>query len=291
MYIFRADGNATIGIGHLMRRFTIADALKEQLESKDEILFVCADEPSAKLVKELGFHAEVLATVYSEMQTELPIWAKLLCKNSEPNTTILVDSYYVTENYLEELKQYGRVVLLDDLQEKTYPADVVINYNLYAEESVYKKLYHAKQPEFLIGSKYVPVRRQFLNMNFHVAPTVKHVLITTGGGDRDNIAGAILQQIYCENIEFHVVTGRFNPHLQELREWEKKSGVHVYYDVKDMAVLMAKCDVAVTAGGTTVYELAAMGVPFICFSYAENRGEIDRVYRYKAGCRICWRFS
>ncbi|GFI65385.1 hypothetical protein IMSAG185_00984 [Lachnospiraceae bacterium] len=34
---------------------------------------------------------------------------------------------------------------------------------------------------------------------------------------------------------------------------------------------MAECDIAVTAGGTTVYELAAVGVPFICFSCAENQ--------------------
>ena len=38
-----------------------------------------------------------------------------------------------------------------------------------------------------------------------------------------------------------------------------------------MAKLMLQCDLAVTAGGTTVYELCALGVPFVCFSYAENQ--------------------
>ena len=38
-----------------------------------------------------------------------------------------------------------------------------------------------------------------------------------------------------------------------------------------MAGLMEMCDLAITAGGTTIYELAAVGVPFICFSYAENQ--------------------
>ena len=34
---------------------------------------------------------------------------------------------------------------------------------------------------------------------------------------------------------------------------------------------MKQCDVAVTAGGSTIYELSALGVPFICFSCAENQ--------------------
>ena len=39
----------------------------------------------------------------------------------------------------------------------------------------------------------------------------------------------------------------------------------------EMAELMLQCDLAVTAGGTTIYELCALGVPFVCFSYAENQ--------------------
>ena len=38
-----------------------------------------------------------------------------------------------------------------------------------------------------------------------------------------------------------------------------------------MAALMAQCQLAVTAGGTTIYELTVLGVPFVCFSYAENQ--------------------
>ena len=34
---------------------------------------------------------------------------------------------------------------------------------------------------------------------------------------------------------------------------------------------MLKCDIAVTAGGSTLYELASCGIPMIVFSYAENQ--------------------
>ena len=39
---------------------------------------------------------------------------------------------------------------------------------------------------------------------------------------------------------------------------------------------MEKCDLAVTAGGSTIYELAAVGVPFICFSYAKNQEALTK---------------
>ncbi len=54
------------------------------------------------------------------------------------------------------------------------------------------------------------------------------------------------------------------------------SNLTVYHDVSDMASLMKKCDIAITAGGSTIYELAAIGVPMICFSYALNQEQLVR---------------
>lgn len=285
MYIIRADGNAKIGAGHLMRCLTVAEALAEKLGGKPDVCFVCADEQSADLAKTAGFQAKVLDTDYQDMESELPLWEQWLtcdmCQSDsmlgvEPEHIILVDSYYVTDDYLRKLRRYGKVYLMDDMQEHTYPVDAVINYNAFADEGAYRQLYaeslDGAKTECFIGSEYVPVRRQFLDRGYRVRDFVTNVLITTGGGDQDNIAGKLLQIIYRNDMDFHVVTGRYNPHLEELREMEKTcEGVHIYHDVSDMASLMQKCDMAVTAGGTTIYELAAIGIPFLCFSYARNQ--------------------
>ena len=47
MILVRADGNAKIGVGHLMRCLTIIGAYAEMSGSRDDVLFVCADEMSA----------------------------------------------------------------------------------------------------------------------------------------------------------------------------------------------------------------------------------------------------
>lgn len=279
MVMIRADGNAGIGAGHLMRCLTIAQALADKLKGREEICFLCADEQSADMVRAAGFAVRVLHTDYQDMESELPRWETALMERKAgrgssvlPAAVILVDSYYVTDAYLEGLRSYGKVYLMDDMQERVYPVDVVINYNAFAKEELYCRLYGRQDTECLVGSSYVPIRQQFLHRHYQVACKVKNVLITTGGGDVDNIAGKILQAVYEEDLEFHIVTGRFNPHLETLqRVASRLRGIHIYHDVSDMAGLMEQCDIAVTAGGTTVYELAAIGVPFLCFSYAANQ--------------------
>ncbi len=271
MYIIRADGNAKIGVGHLMRCLTIADAMLSYID-KSDICFFCSDELSANTVKNRGYEAYVLNTDYREMEQELPAWERLKITGA----TILVDSYFVTDRYLEGLRVYGKVILMDDMQERAYPVDAVINYNIFAEPEQYNLLYGNEAGRF-IGSAYIPVREQFLTKKCVIRDNVSNVLITTGGGDIENIAGQIFAHLASDNheIHFHVISGVFNPYYEALKRLEaQKNNFHVYHDVKNMAELMLKCDTAITAGGSTIYELAALGLPFICFSYAENQEQL-----------------
>lgn len=280
MYIIRADGNAKIGAGHLMRCITIAEAISE----KEQVIFLCADSESAALAKQKGFYALVLETDYHNMETELPFLRKtfeyLLENNGQWMETpvILVDSYFVTDYYLQALSQYGTVVLLDDMAKHAFPVNTVINYNAFATKVQYAKLYKGTNTEYHIGCDYVPLRSQFLRRDYTPGNKVSDVLITTGGGDKDNIASRILQQIYDEQIRFHIISGKFNPNNKVLEQLKNnKKNIFIHYDITDMASTMESCDLAITAGGTTIYELAVVGVPFICFSYAENQEKLTEL--------------
>ncbi len=271
MFIIRADGNAKIGAGHLMRCLTIADAIR-RLPDAPKILVLCADAESAKLASDRGFATGVLHTDYQRMEEELPLWKQWI---KDEKNTILVDSYYVTDAYLKALGCLGRVCLMDDLQEHAYPVNVVINYNVFADKDTYLQMYQCECEEsvkFYLGGSYAPLRDQFQRVDYQVKDCVKQVLLTTGAGDADNIAGDIINRIYRENLTYHVLVGRFSPHLSG---WQKRaescSNIQIHFDVQDMASLMKQCDLAITAGGSTVYELAAVGVPFIAFAYARNQ--------------------
>lgn len=291
--VIRADGNADIGVGHLMRCLTIA----EQVGERGYVVFWCADEASAALARVRGFTALALGTDYRDMMSELPRLEQLAHdgergaeRNAECSAkhmctpqVILVDSYFVTAEYLQALRAYGRVYLLEDMPGKTWPVDGVINYNAFDDRYFYEEAYgQGEEPvpisemrrsiRLYIGAPYVPIRPQFVGQDYEVREQVKELLVTTGGGDRENIAGKILERLEDMACHIHVVSGPYNPHGAWLAGYaQTHPGVVVHQRVEEMAKLMLQCDLAVTAGGTTVYELCALGVPFVCFSYAENQ--------------------
>lgn len=276
MYIFRADGNSIIGIGHIMRCITIAEALSEKIKNKEAILFLCADCASKQFVTEKGFLAKSIGTMPENMNSEISLLDKFI--DAQIENTIIVDSYFVTKSYLTNLKKYGKVIILDDLEEEVFDVDCVINYNAFSDKAFYEKNYGGRA-DMLIGTKYIPIRKQFLEKDESNSKdktnVVKKILITTGGGDIENIAGLILDTIFSKDYEYEIVMGRFNPNYDVLKAVESKNkNIHINCDVKDMAALMRNCQLAITAGGSTIYELAAMGIPFVAFSYATNQEKL-----------------
>ena len=265
-FIFRADGNAKIGVGHIMRCITIAEALRIDAEN---ICFVCSDEESAHVAEGYGYETDITKIEYTNMESELPKWYE----SKTENAVILVDSYYVTKKYLEFLEKFGSVVLLDDMHNVECNVSAVINYNVLATKDDYVGLC-SEHTKLYIGAAYIPVRDQFRNVEYNIKDEISDILITTGGGDIQNIAGLLFSELseITDGVTYHLVSGVFNPYYDELKEVEqKRKDLIVYHDVKEMAFIMKKCDLAITAGGSTIYEISSIGVPLICFSYSKNQ--------------------
>ncbi len=263
----------------MMRCMAIAGELARLQGGTEEIRFVCADEESGALAADNGFRSHVLGTDYRDMESELPWWEQQLGKFSTARTTgpketlsvgaagrgsggagrpaVLVDSYHVTDSYLQALGRRAYVIVMDDMGTHRYPGDCVVNYNAPAQETAYEELYRGTGAKLLIGSRYVPLRRQFWDKGEkgqdHIRNAaeepVRDVLITAGGGDSENIAGRILERIYSREYFFHVVSGRFHPCFRELEALGRAhDNIRVHHDVKDMAALMGRGQAGVTAG-------------------------------------------
>lgn len=278
MIFVRADGNSRVGLGHLMRCLTIADALREQGE---ETHFILADSRAQELVICRGYPCTVLETDYSHMEEELPKLEELLSRY-QPRF-LLLDSYFVTERYLRTLRGKVKRACMDDLFCLREPVELLINYNLYGEELGYRKAFGA-DTKLLLGSAYVPLRKEFCACSYEVRQQAEQILITTGGGDSYNLAGQILTELLKreEQLSFHVVSGSMNPHLPALQRMAEQYGkIHIHSNVQHMAELMKQCDAAVSAGGSTLYELGAVGVPTVCFSFAENQERLAESFGEK----------
>ena len=254
-----------------MRCLALANGLKKAGQTP---LFIVADENSEQLLQSSGYRIINLHTQWNNLDSEITQITAVL--QQQKITKLIVDTYFVTEKYLSSLEKVCPVIYIDDLNLFQYPVSVVVNYNIYASDIPYQEIYRGIKTKLLLGPQYAPLREEFQNIEPCIRDSVQRILITVGGSDRYNIAGKILQEICVDNrfsgIEFHVVVGKLNPHITELQELaEVNPLIKIHQNVTEMAKLMQSCDLAVTAGGSTMYELCACGIPSVCFSWADNQ--------------------
>lgn len=272
----RADGNPAIGMGHLMRCMSIAKALQKQ---GAESIFVTACREAAAFLEDRGFANKLLDADYRDMEAELPLLKPLLEK--EKFSLFLADSYQITQGYLDAVRAYCPVVYLDDMGTNHLTADGLINYNITGKNMGYSE-WCPKDMKLILGAEFAPVKEQFVQTPYEVREKVCGILITMGGSDTLNIAGRLGEQllkILPPDIELDIICGRFNPHLETLQEMQAKdSRIHILVDVQDMWNKMAAADIAVSAAGSTMYELSTMGVPTVCCYYVENQRRIAECF-------------
>ncbi|MDR0220330.1 MAG: hypothetical protein LBI54_02870 [Lachnospiraceae bacterium] len=254
MIIVRTDANEKIATGHLMRCLAIAAECRRHTA----VTFVLADQRSADLLKKLcpiwqEYKTMILGTPYGDLVAELPAFTQILAE--EKPSAVLLDSYAVTPNYLAAVNEKAPTYYLDDLKAFAYPVHRVVNYN--------------------DDPAYAPLREQFRDVPYNVRKNIIDVLITTGGCDDGGMTETILKETMnalTEPVNAHVALGVMNRHRDRLHELAATDArLTLYENLSDMAALMKGCDLAISAAGSTIYELCAVGVPTICFASADNQ--------------------
>lgn len=282
MVLIRADGNPQIGTGHIMRCLSLADALWEQ---GGEITFVTAEPYFQRLIQTRGYPCTVLGTAYDRMEEELSVFLPLL-EREQPELVIL-DSYFVTLEYMKAIKGISKLLYIDDLNAFDYPADAVVNYAVYGPEMPYPQ-----NKKYFLGPQYAPLRRQFQGLGQRIVRDhVEDVLISTGGTDQYHVALRCAKHLRehppRENMKFHFVLGAMNQDVAELEGIAENSpSIQLHCQVADMCSLMCQCDAAVSAAGTTLYELCACGLPTVTYILADNQIQGAGAFQ-KAGLMPC----
>lgn len=279
MIWIRADANGQIGTGHVMRCLCVAGELKRL---GAQVCFLVSDERSAPLLEAKGQEFRILQSDYRYPEGELETLEALF--RQEGGAFFLADGYFVTGEYFRRIRRHMPAGYLDDMLRRDLPLDLLVNYNIFASGELYGEV--PGRPRMLLGPAYAPLRREFRGRGYQVRQQAKRVLVTTGGADQYNLAGRFVEEALAEEktaeLQYDIVSGAYNAHLEELKRLEAGHGnVFVRSNVKDMAALMLDSDVAVTAGGSTMYELSAIGVPMICFSFVDNQREIVEGFKRK----------
>lgn len=268
MLYVRADGNSKIGMGHIMRCLSIA---KEIVSRGYEVRFLLASDEPADVLKEADMKYIVLGTDYTDMASEKNALFKILEKGDK----ILVDSYFVTNDYFMYLRQFGKVFYIDDMHSFEYCVDVIINGNIYGDREKYPV------KTVLGGCQYSPLRYEYREARKNRNPDT--LLITTGSSDPYKLTEKLVHYIMNdEELKQHkttVICGKFNDSYAKLKQIEQQNAnIKVFKNVSNMWEHMQTAMLAITAGGTTMTELSCMGVPIICFSFVDNQDRIVKTF-------------
>lgn len=282
---FRTDGNEEIAIGHIMRCLSIARACRDLHAAA---CFLVSDEKSTAVLKECftspdEFPIQCLHSDYRDLEAGLSSLQYILDNSSSDvhstNVPIFfIDSYFVTEAYLSELRKFCRTAYIDDMLLFDYPVDLVVNYDILSAGVSAQACYH-KANRRLLGADYTPLREQFQDVPYEVRREARNILISTGSTDKYNLAGELLKKVFSaqsasdlQKCRYHVITSRLNSCFQTLEQLALMyPAIHIHENVHDMAALMSLCDLGVSAGGTTLSELCAVGVPSVSFASADNQ--------------------
>lgn len=275
MLYIRADMNAVIATGHIMRCLSIADAAADQGENTT---FFLADEQAAALIRQKGYRAIVMHTQWNNMDSELPSLLKIL--ETEKADRLLIDSYQVTKSYLRALTSQTKTLYIDDINAFIYPVDGIVCYENYWRKFDYYSRY--KETKLFLGTEYTPLRREFRHCETKkIQDRVEELLLLSGGTDPCDVLKSILENIDKDKYKkINVICGRYYKGYRNLQfAYQAIENVHIYQAVSNIEQYMKSADVAVSAGGTTLYELCACGTPSISYTFADNQLDNARQFQ------------
>lgn len=277
--------NQTIATGHVMRCLAIADELASK---KIKSIFVLADSNAQSLIQDKGYECVVLNTIWNDMDFEINAITELI--QNRNITKLLIDTYQVTEKYLSAIYCLTHVIYLDDINLFLYPVHTLVCYANYWKKFDYENRFKQaldegivdKVPQMYLGCEYVPLRREFRNAYTKVINNkIEELLVMSGGADPHHAIKKILTNICVGNYSnINVICGRYNCDYDNLiDEYKDCPNVHIYKSVNNLIDFMKSADVAISAGGTTLYELCAIGTPTITYSIADN--QLDNVRQFE----------
>jgi UDP-2,4-diacetamido-2,4,6-trideoxy-beta-L-altropyranose hydrolase len=272
--IFRTNAGPHVGFGHLSRCRSLAIALRRE---DKRCIMVGPNQVYAKSEDRDVFDDWVPLHGCPSSQED----AKRVISLAQQHQAswLVLDDYRVDEDYQLAVRAAGlRWLQFDRNASKPLWADVIVNANPAAKAEDYAKVLRNPHARLLLGPSYAILRPQFEQvMPRETGRPIKKILVTFGGGDDRGLNQFVLSTLLPAaklDQEFVVISGANNPNNHSLREWIDTYGegrITLYIDLTDVAQIMASCDLAVMAGGTSTYEAVRCGLPMLIIAIAKDQ--------------------
>lgn len=284
--LIRADATIQMGTGHLMRCLALAQAVQRQGGVVYFAIFACSVPLQNRLIDE-GF--KLCHLLSCELGSLLDAQKTAQFAKQLQCDWVCVDGYQFGTDYQQYLNQLGcRSLFLDDYgHAESYSADLILNQNLSAQPNLYQN--RIPNTRLLLGIKYTLLRKEFWQWRGwqrKISTVANHLLITLGGSDPNNVTAWVLdalQKIQNQTFKITVIVGNTNPHRNALIEKVKHSihEIDLVFDAIDMSSYLVSANLAISAGGSTTWELAFLGLPSLIVTLADNQRAIAQALHEK----------
>lgn len=271
--LFRADGSADIGLGHVIRSLALAEMLKEH--------FYCVfaiqgpNEPLFQQIVAVCHEVIVLPKTDERLNFQNELDAYL-----SGDEVVVLDGYKFDTAYQKSIKDKGcMLACIDDIHAYHFLADLVINHGIKSG-SVYSIENYTR---LLLGPSYSLLRQPFLQqIREGFCPKKENSLfLCFGGSDSSNLTYKFLERLMkLEGLgAVHVVVGsafQQDAALQQLLQKNPNASVNLYRNIsaQELVDIIKTCKVAIVPGSTIAIECASVGVPILCGYYVANQYDV-----------------
>lgn len=265
--LFRADGNAQIGLGHVMRCLALADMLRDEFSMR----FAITDPTPA--IRTLIETAGLAVVLLPDSADKASFWGAI-----HSDDMVILDGYSFDTAFQRAVRvRVRKLVFIDDLVRGHQVADVVINHAGGVSQTDYDSEIYT---QFCLGPAYALLRPEFLRPTGFGPPLPEGpIFVNLGGTDAHNTSLTVLEAIrqVDATLPVHIALGPFHPDraaIESFRSQLPNLTILQNLSAAQMVDELEQCILAITACSTIAYEVCAVNRPLIAIVTADNQDRL-----------------
>jgi len=264
----RADGNAAVGFGHLMRALAFAAHAKEITSVR--LLIRNPDQIAQDACKFYQVPLHDISHILIDDE------ASFVGELAGPNQIVFLDGYQFSESYQRIIKQSGCfLVCMDDHHDRLFVADCVINISEIDDPRLVQRIPNTR---LVYGLKYALIRPEF-SMNAENSNRLNHAFVCFGGGAETlPLIEKTMQALSISNLKFQqtviVLNEKLVPQVKDLHKRKFSDlPLELLWNLSaiEIASLMRNSKVGICSSSTVSLEARALGLPIVAGYFVANQ--------------------
>lgn len=249
----RAEASSSVGLGHVMRTIALAEVARDKGHS---VQYVVQEEPwVAQLLQRRGFPSVAVSTTLDNS------WMQRVLQRD----VVVFDGYgFTAADHRSACETGATVAAIDDKGTGLFDIDLVVNPNP-ASPAGYDL---SPKTRLLIGPRYALLRREFRCCA--TPPAEREGLLLTFGGTDPGGVGLRVVELLDDWRPFEPVRLVLGPGASAA-DLPRRRWLETVVDPPDPAAVFCQAQAAISAAGSTTWELLALGIPTGLVQVAANQ--------------------